>query len=114
MTQSQEVIARAYALQGLVREEAPQAEQQGTLTAPVVQALLDAELFSLMVPATLEGLDVDGRTYLEVVEAIAAADESVIKIVIHSTFGYTPLPEIRERRSYKWTTNCVLLSRKWR
>ena len=40
--------------------------------------------------------------------------ESVIKIVIHSTFGYTPLSEIRERRSYRWTTSCVLLSRKWR
>ena len=76
MTQPPEVIARAYALQGLVRAEAPRAEQHGTLTAPVVQALLDAELFYLMVPATLGGLDVDGRTYLEVVEAIAAADGS--------------------------------------
>ena len=36
MVQPQEVIARAYALQGLVCEEAPRAETHGTLTAPVV------------------------------------------------------------------------------
>src|SRR2546430_10714341 len=76
MAQPQEVIARARALQGLVRAEAPRTESQGNLTAPVVQALLDAELFYLMVPAALGGLEVDGRTYLEVVEAIAAADGS--------------------------------------
>ena len=76
MAQPQEVIARARALQGLVRAEAPRTESQRTLTAPVVQALLDAELFYLMVPAALGGLEVDGRTYLEVVEAISAADGS--------------------------------------
>src|SRR5215472_1045429 len=76
MAQPSDVIARAQALQGLVREEAPRTESQGNLTAPVVQALLDAELFYLMVPAALGGLEVDGRTYLEVVEAIAAADGS--------------------------------------
>ena len=76
MAQQREVIARALALQGLVREEAPRTESQGNLTAPVVQALLNAELFYLMVPAALGGLEVDGRTYLEVVEAISAADGS--------------------------------------
>src|SRR6266571_1535399 len=76
MAQPQEVIARARALQGLVRAEAPRTESQRNFTAPVVQALLDAELFYLMVPAALGGLEVDGRTYLEVVEAIAAADGS--------------------------------------
>ena len=35
---------------------------QRTLTAPIVQALLDPELFYLMVPAALGGLEVDGRT----------------------------------------------------
>ena len=53
MAQPQEVIARARALQGLVRAEAPRTESQRNLTAPVVQALLDAELFYLMVPAAL-------------------------------------------------------------
>ena len=48
----------------------------GNLTAPVVQALLNAGLFYLMVPAALGGLEVDARTYLEVVEAISAADGS--------------------------------------
>jgi len=76
MAQQSDVIARARALQELVRAEAPRTESQRTLTAPVVQALLDAELFYLMVPAALGGLEVDGRTYLEVVEAIAAADGS--------------------------------------
>ena len=70
------VIERALALQELVRKEAPHTERQGNLTAPVVQALLNAELFYLMVPAALGGLEVDGRTYLEVVEAISAADGS--------------------------------------
>jgi len=73
MAQPQEVIARDRALQGLVRAEAQSTESQRNLTEPVVQALLDAELFYLMVPAALGGLEVDGRTYLEVVEAIASA-----------------------------------------
>lgn len=76
MATSHEVIARALALQGLVREESPQTERQGHLTAPVVQALLDAEMFYLMVPEALGGLEVDGRTYLEAVETISAADGS--------------------------------------
>src|SRR5439155_21018669 len=76
MAQQSDVIARARALHELVRAEAPPTERQRTLTAPVVQALLDAELFYLMVPAALGGLEVDGRTYLEVVEALAAADGS--------------------------------------
>ena len=53
MAQPQEVMALPRALQGLVRTEAPRTESQRTLTAPVVQALLDAELFYLMVPAAL-------------------------------------------------------------
>jgi indole-3-acetate monooxygenase len=76
MAQQRDVMVRALALQELVREEAPRTESQGNLTAPVVQALLDAEMFYLMVPAALGGLEVDGRTYLEVVEAISAADGS--------------------------------------
>jgi alkylation response protein AidB-like acyl-CoA dehydrogenase len=76
MAQHSDVIARAQALQGFVRAEAPRTESQRNLTAPVVQALLDAELFYLMVPAALGGLEVDGRTYLEVVEALSAADGS--------------------------------------
>jgi hypothetical protein len=36
MAQPQEVIARARALQGLVRAEAPRTESQRTLTAPVI------------------------------------------------------------------------------
>jgi indole-3-acetate monooxygenase len=76
MAQQRDVMARALALQAFVREEAPRTESQGNLTAPVVQALLDAEMFYLMVPAALGGLEVDGRTYLEVVEAISAADGS--------------------------------------
>ena len=76
MVQQREVIARARALQGLVRAEASRTESQRNLTAPVVQALLDAEMFYLMVPTALGGLEVDGCTYLEVVEAISAADGS--------------------------------------
>jgi hypothetical protein len=75
MAQQQEVMARALALQELVREEAPRTERQGNLTAPVVQAL-NSEMFYLMVPAALGGLEVDGRTYLEVIETISAADGS--------------------------------------
>ena len=74
MVQQREVIARARALQGLVRAEASRTESQRNLTAPVVQAPLDAEMFYLMVPTALSGLEVDGCTYLEVVEAISAAD----------------------------------------
>src|SRR5215813_1923938 len=102
MAQQREVIARALALQGLVREEAPRTESQRTLTSPVVQALLDAELFYLMVPAALGGLEVDGRTYLEVIETIAAADGStgwcvMIGVEVNGMLGVN-LPEDVARR----------------
>jgi alkylation response protein AidB-like acyl-CoA dehydrogenase len=102
MAQQQEVMARALALQELVREEAPRTESQGNLTAPVVQALLNSEMFYLMVPAALGGLEVDGRTYLEVIETISAADGStgwcvMIGVEINGMLGVN-LPEDVARR----------------
>ena len=75
MAQPQEVIARARALQGLVRAEAPRTESQRTLTAPVVQALLDAELFYLMVRRSWVGSK-------STAAPIGVAVQSVLKVTI--------------------------------
>ena len=47
MAQQSDVIARARALHELVHAEAPRTESQRTLTAPVVQALLDLSLIHI-------------------------------------------------------------------
>ena len=57
-------------------EEAANAEQAGTLTPPVVEALVEARLFRAFLPASLGGLEADPLTLIEIVEAIASQDGS--------------------------------------
>src|SRR6266540_7563963 len=55
---------------------ATQIEEERRLTAPVVQALTEAGLFRMLVPASLGGAELDLITFAEVIEEIAKADAS--------------------------------------
>jgi len=67
---------RAQSLADLISEDALAGERLGRLTDRVAAALLDAGLFSILLPERYGGLG-EGRTaYFETVEAIARADGS--------------------------------------
>jgi alkylation response protein AidB-like acyl-CoA dehydrogenase len=68
--------ARARALRDLIEAEARTTEDARTMTPRVVDALRDAGLFWILVPAELGGGEVDVRTALEVFEELAYADGS--------------------------------------
>ena len=71
------IVARARAIAPLIEAEADRAEVETTTTAAVVDALRDSELFWLLVPRELGGLDTNVCTALAVFETLAYADGSV-------------------------------------
>ena len=71
-----DLVAAARSLAPLVEAEAEAAELAGTMTAPVVEALHDAGLFGLMIPAELGGSEASVLTVLEVFEELSRADGS--------------------------------------
>lgn len=71
-----DLVDRARALAPLIEGDAADAEDQGTLTPAVVDALGAADLFWLLVPRRLGGLEADLVTALEVFEELARADGS--------------------------------------
>jgi alkylation response protein AidB-like acyl-CoA dehydrogenase len=73
---SADLLARARALAPLIEGDAPVAEERGTLTPGVVDALAAADLFWLLVPRQLGGLESDLVTALDVFEELARADGS--------------------------------------
>jgi alkylation response protein AidB-like acyl-CoA dehydrogenase len=70
------VVARAIALQPLLRQAAPRIEAARELPADVLDALHAAGLFRLTIPRALGGMEVDLATLMQVVEALAQADGS--------------------------------------
>jgi alkylation response protein AidB-like acyl-CoA dehydrogenase len=69
-------IERARALRPLIEANAERAELHGTMTAEVVDAVAEAGLFWVLVPAEVGGLEADAVTALEVFEELAYADGS--------------------------------------
>lgn len=67
----------ARGLRPLIESEADRIEQDGTMSAPVVDALYDAGLFRLLVPESLGGFEASPSTILDVCEELAFADGSV-------------------------------------
>ena len=76
ITVDEDVVARARALAPIIEAEAEAAEAATTTTEPVVEALTEADLFWILVPRELGGLEVDLATALAVFEEIAYADGS--------------------------------------
>jgi indole-3-acetate monooxygenase len=71
-----DVVARARALQGLVDEQAAACEELGKLTDEVDDALHEQGLYGMWVPKSLGGLELDPITSLEVVEAVSYGQSS--------------------------------------
>src|SRR5437879_2679003 len=69
-------VGVARSLAGLIDSEAAAADTEGTLTAPVVDALAGAGMFGLMVPRDMGGTEADALTTLAVFEELSRADGS--------------------------------------
>jgi indole-3-acetate monooxygenase len=69
-------FGRAKAISGLIAEEALASEKLGRLTDKVAAALLDANLFSVLVPEADGGLGGTGVELFEAAEEISCADGS--------------------------------------
>ena len=60
----------------LIREHAPEAEHNRRLSPAVVEALIDAGMYRLLLPRSLGGLEVDPVTCSEIVERISGYDSA--------------------------------------
>jgi alkylation response protein AidB-like acyl-CoA dehydrogenase len=67
-------VARARALQPLVREHAAEAERERRLPTPVAEAMARAGLYRVSAPRSFQGAEMDPATQIETIEAIAYAD----------------------------------------
>jgi 3-hydroxy-9,10-secoandrosta-1,3,5(10)-triene-9,17-dione monooxygenase len=70
------LVARAHALQPLLREQAAEADAQRSLTEQVHAALTDAGMFRIATPTHFGGYNADMRTLVEVIEELSVADAS--------------------------------------
>jgi alkylation response protein AidB-like acyl-CoA dehydrogenase len=71
-----DAVARARALQGLVDEQAAACEELGKLTDEVDDALHEQGLYGMWVPKSLGGLELDPISSLEVIEAVSYGQSS--------------------------------------
>lgn len=75
-TDSPAALERERSLHDLIDSEAPTSEALGRLTDKVAAAMIDAGLFSLLLPRAAGGLETSLPEYFETVEAIGSADGS--------------------------------------
>jgi 3-hydroxy-9,10-secoandrosta-1,3,5(10)-triene-9,17-dione monooxygenase len=78
---SEELVARAVALQPLLRQYAGYGDVHRRQPDEVVEALTEAGLFGLLVPSRFGGHQASLRTLLEVTEALAEVDGSTAWVV---------------------------------
>ncbi|MEV6227426.1 acyl-CoA dehydrogenase family protein [Saccharopolyspora shandongensis] len=71
-----ELVARAVALQPLLRDQAARGESDRVVPAEVVDALVDAGVFRLLTPRRYGGYETDLRTLTEVSEVLGEGDGS--------------------------------------
>ena len=83
-------LERARAISDLIRDEALESERLGRLTDKVARALLDANLFSTLLPAADGGLGGDRVGFFEAVEEVARADGSAGWCLSVCNAGFTP------------------------
>jgi alkylation response protein AidB-like acyl-CoA dehydrogenase len=76
LTKPATALERAKALAGLIGEDALAGERLGRLTDRLADAMLGADLFSVLLPKRYGGLGESRAAYFEVVEEIARADGS--------------------------------------
>jgi alkylation response protein AidB-like acyl-CoA dehydrogenase len=76
MSGLESAMAKVDKIGDLIRDDAAEAERQGFLTPAVVDAVFDADLFRLVVPAEDGGLDLTIPESTEVFERLASFDAS--------------------------------------
>ncbi|MDA3040947.1 MAG: acyl-CoA dehydrogenase family protein [Actinomycetota bacterium] len=76
-SQEQPLVAAARALQPLVQQHAPSAQQLRHVPEGVVRAMAAAGLYRTAAPACFGGAEADPFTTIEVIEAISQADGSI-------------------------------------
>jgi 3-hydroxy-9,10-secoandrosta-1,3,5(10)-triene-9,17-dione monooxygenase len=81
----EELVARALALQPLLREHAAKIDADRRLPDEVNTALTEAGMFRLLNPERLGGYEADMRTVMEVIEALGVADASTAWLVAVGT-----------------------------
>ncbi|MET7330307.1 acyl-CoA dehydrogenase family protein [Nonomuraea sp. NPDC005650] len=79
------LLERARELRPLIERDADQAEEQGRLTTPVVDALHEAGLFGIWVPAPLGGAELSPAELLAVLSELSYADPSTGWVVMATT-----------------------------
>ena len=85
MTTSASPLERARALAPAIAAAADQIERERRLPPALVQALHDQGFFRLLLPRALGGGEVDPATFVQITEAIAAADASTAWVVCQTT-----------------------------
>ena len=85
MTTSASPLERARALAPAIAAAADQIERERRLPPALVQALHDQGFFRLLLPRALGGVEVDPATFVQITEAIAAADASTAWVVCQTT-----------------------------
>jgi alkylation response protein AidB-like acyl-CoA dehydrogenase len=78
-------VNAARTLAPAIAAEAEQIERGRRLTPAVYEALIDAGLFRLLLPRSLNGAEVDPVTFVRVVEEIAKADASTAWVVCQTS-----------------------------
>src|SRR5690348_452088 len=71
-----EMLTRARALVPVVAAAAPRIEAAKALPADLVSALHDAKMFRMLLPAWLDGAELEPPSYLQVLQTIAQGDAS--------------------------------------
>jgi len=91
-----DVIQAARAFQPRLRELAPTIERERKVPQELVDELVRADLFHMLIPQSFGGLDLDPMTAAEAVEELAFADASVawcVMLASQSTFFAGLLPK---------------------
>jgi alkylation response protein AidB-like acyl-CoA dehydrogenase len=78
-------IARAKELAPLITAHAGQTEQAREIAPEVLDALHDARLFRMLIPASCDGWEADPLSYMQVIEELAKADGSTAWCVVQAS-----------------------------
>jgi alkylation response protein AidB-like acyl-CoA dehydrogenase len=84
-----DLLAAVAALTPRLRAASDAVEHRGSLTEPLVQALVEAGLYRMFLPRALGGGEIDPLTYFDVIEALAQADSAAAWSVLISTSTMT-------------------------
>lgn len=79
--QARSTLARARELRPRIEAAAARTEHDGALPPALLDALHDAKLFRMLLPHSLGGLELAPAEFIEVLEALAAADASTAWVV---------------------------------